>query len=96
MRDYYVYILVSTNLKVIYIGVTNNLERRLYEHKNGLIEGFTSRYYVDRLVYFEQSTDVNAAIGREKQLKGWKREKKNQLVKSANPEWKDLSLKWAK
>jgi putative endonuclease len=96
MRYYYVYILTNWNGKVLYIGITSDLERRIYEHKNGLIKGFTSKYYVNRLVYFEQTTDVNAAITREKQLKGWTREKKNRLVESVNPEWKDLSLEWRK
>jgi len=75
----------------MYIGVTNNLERRLYEHKNKLADGFTKKYGVDKLVYSEQTSDVTAAIAREKQLKSWRREKKNALVSGANPEWKDLS-----
>ena len=91
---YYVYILSNWNNQVIYIGVTNNLERRIYEHKNKLIDGFTKEYNIDKLVYFEETTDVKAAIEREKQLKGWKREKKNILIKSLNPEWNDLSSSW--
>ena len=75
----------------MYIGVTNDLERRIYEHKNKIIEGFTKKYNVNKLVYYEQTTDVEAAIEREKQLKGWKREKKNNLVETINPEWRDLS-----
>ena len=74
MNDYYVYILTNHNDKVMYIGVTNDLARRIQEHKSELIEGFTKRYHVHKLVYYEQCTDVNAAIAREKQLKGWKRE----------------------
>ena len=74
----------------MYIGVTNNLERRLYEHKNKLCEGFTKKYNIDKLVYFEYMQDVNSAIAREKELKGWKREKKNRLVETENPKWKDL------
>ena len=91
---YYVYILSNWNNQVIYIGVTNNLERRIYEHKNKLIDGFTKKYNIDKLVYFEETTDVKAAIEREKQLKGWKREKKNILINSLNPEWNDLSSGW--
>ena len=75
----------------MYIGVTNNLERRLFEHKNKLVAGFTSKYNVDKLVYFEGTIDIQAAIAREKELKSWRREKKNTLVESLNPEWKDLS-----
>jgi putative endonuclease len=71
--------------------MTNNLERRIYEHKNKLVEGFTKKYNLDKLVYYEQYTDVNLAIQREKELKKWRREKKNKLVESVNPEWKDLT-----
>ena len=92
MNDYYVYILTNHNDKVMYVGVTNDLARRIQEHKSELIEGFTKRYYVHKLVYYEQCTDVNAAIAREKQLKGWKREKKNALVETMNPTWEDLSV----
>ena len=95
MNSYYVYILTNAYDTVMYIGVTNNLERRLYEHKNKLIKGFTERYNVHKLVYFETSTDIHAAIEREKQLKGWRREKKNALVETMNPEWRDLSEDWA-
>ena len=91
---YYTYILTNWNNKVMYIGMTNNLERRLYEHKHHLIEGFTRRYNVDKLVYFESSFDVKAAIAREKQLKGWTRARKNALVESMNPTWQDLSKDW--
>ena len=92
---YYVYILANWNDSVLYIGVTNDLERRLYEHKNHLAEGFTKRYNVDKLVYFESTSDVRSAIEREKQLKGWTRAKKNALVSKQNPNWCDLSLDWA-
>ena len=78
----------------MYIGVTNNLQRRLYEHKSNRIDGFTKKYNVHKLVYYESTTDVNRAIAREKELKGWRREKKNNLVISINPNWKDLSEKW--
>ena len=91
MKDYYVYILTNWNNKVMYIGVTGDLQRRLYEHRNELADGFTKKYHIHKLVYFEQTTDVYAALEREKQLKKWVRAKKNQLVESMNPEWKDLS-----
>lgn len=92
MRSYYIYILVSWNNKVIYIGITNDLERRIAEHRSGLIKGFTKKYNVTKLVYFEETCDVSAAITREKELKGWRREKKNALVETLNPTWQDLSL----
>ena len=94
MHAYYVYILTNWNNKVMYIGVTNDLERRLYEHKNKMVDGFTKRYNIDKLVYFEQTNDVYAAISREKELKGWTREKKNALVETMNPKWEDLSENW--
>ena len=75
----------------MYIGVTNDLRRRLYEHINGLVEGFTKTYYVHKLVYYENFNDVTKAIEREKQLKKWTRAKKNRLVESVNPEWKSLN-----
>ncbi len=90
-RNYYVYILSNWNNKVLYVGMTNNLERRIYEHKNKLVEGFTKKYNLTKLVYFEYTSDVTAAIKREKEIKKWRREKKNKLVESTNPEWKDLS-----
>jgi len=91
---YYVYLLTNWNNKVMYLGVTNNLERRLYEHKNKLVKGFTEKYNVNKLVYFEETQDVTAAIAREKEIKKWRREKKNQLVNRMNPNWKDLSSRW--
>ena len=94
MGNYYVYILTNWNNNVMYIGVTNDLRRRLYEHKNKLIDGFTKKYHVHKLVYYEHTSDVRAAIAREKQLKGWLRAKKNALVKTMNPQWKDLSEEW--
>jgi len=75
----------------MYIGVTNNLTRRVYEHKNKLVEGFTKKYNINKLVYYEQFFDVNEAIHREKELKKWRREKKDKLVENLNIEWKDLS-----
>ena len=92
--NYYVYILTNKSDHVMYIGVTNNLERRVYEHKQELIEGFTKRYHVNKLVYFETTTDVRSAIEHEKQLKGWLRSRKNALVERMNPEWRDLSEDW--
>ena len=90
--DYYVYILTNWNNKVMYIGVTNDLERRVYEHKHKLVDGFTKKYNVSKLVYFETTTDVYAAISREKQLKNWSRKKKNQLVEKINPDWNEIAL----
>lgn len=75
----------------LYTGVTNNLERRIYEHKHHLVNGFTKKYKIGKLVYFEETNDINAAISREKQIKGWLRKKKIALVESMNPGWKDLS-----
>jgi putative endonuclease len=94
-RTFYVYMLASKS-RHLYIGVTNNLERRLFEHKSKLREGFTKRYNIDRLVYFEQTEDVLSAITREKQLKSWNRSKKIALVESVNPTWEDLSAEWYK
>ena len=93
-NNYYVYLLSNWNNKVLYIGVTNNLERRITEHKQKLIPGFTEKYNVNKLVYFEHTEDVISAISREKQLKKWRREKKNALVNGVNPGWKDLSDEW--
>ena len=92
--QYYVYILSNWNNKVLYIGMTNNLQRRLYEHKNHLVKGFTDKYNVTKLVYFEATTDVYSAIEREKQLKGWTRARKLNLVAQSNPAWIDLSRTW--
>ena len=86
--QYYVYILATNDNKVIYTGVTNDLRRRVYEHKNSLDpKSFTSRYHVNKLVYYECTTDINAAIEREKQIKGWSRKHKNKLIESKNPNW---------
>ena len=89
-KQYFIYILTNWNNKVIYTGVTNNLVRRVYEHKNKLLDGFTKKYNLSKLVYFEQSNDIISAIAREKEIKKWRREKKNKLVESMNPSWKDL------
>jgi len=89
-RDYFVYILANWS-RTLYVGVTNDLERRLFEHKQKLVPGFTRRYRIDRLMYFEATPNVFAAIAREKQLKSWRRSKKAALIESANPGWEDLS-----
>jgi len=94
-RDFFVYIAVNQYNKVMYVGVTKDLVRRMYEHKNGLTDGFTKRYNITKLVYFEQTIDVMSAISREKEIKKWRREKKDQLVESVNPEWIDLGNGWA-
>ena len=92
MNHYYVYIITNWNNKVLYIGVTNNIARRIYEHKNKLIDGFTKKYNVYKLVYLEEMNDVEAAISREKQLKGWNKDKKIMLIQSINPKWNELSI----
>jgi len=92
MHDYYVYILTNDFGNVMYIGMTNNLERRVEEHKQGLVDGFSKKYNLRKPVYYEHSGDLRAAIAREKELKKWRREKKNNLVQSLNPQWKDLSI----
>lgn len=89
--QYYIYILTNKSNKVVYIGVTNNLVRRIFEHKNKLIEGFTKKYNLTKLVYYEVTNDVESAIKREKQLKNWHRDWKMNLITYFNPEWKDLS-----
>ncbi|MEA2164053.1 MAG: putative endonuclease [Thermoanaerobaculia bacterium] len=93
-RFYFTYIMSNTSM-TLYIGVTNNLARRVWEHRNGVGSLFTSRYHCNRLVYFEQTTDVAGAIAREKQLKGWNRKRKIELVKRMNPSWSDLSAEWS-
>ena len=90
MKTYYIYILASERNGTLYIGVTNNLIRRIYEHKNDLIEGFTNKYNVHKLVYYEQVNDVYSAMQREKRLKKWKRKWKLGLIESVNPDWNDL------
>ena len=91
-KNYYVYIMTNCKNTVLYIGVTNNLERRVYEHKNKLVEGFSKRYNLNKLVYFEYLQDIIVAIEREKQLKGWIRSKKISLIESVNPNWNDLAI----
>ena len=91
MPLYYTYILTNSNRTVLYIGVTNDLQRRINEHKAGL-SSFTKKYNVHQLVYFEEYPDINAAIAREKQLKGWARAKKEALINSFNPNWTDIDI----
>ena len=86
----YVYLLANKHNNVLYTGVTNDLIRRVYEHKNKMVAGFTKKYNVDRLVYFEVCSGIVVAIEREKQIKGWSRKKKQDLVNTLNPEWDDL------
>lgn len=90
MQYYYIYILASES-GTLYIGVTNDLMRRVWEHKNNLVEGFSKKYGCHKLVYYEICEDIYVAITREKQLKNWRREKKEQLIKTINPPWLDLS-----
>lgn len=91
---YYVYFMQSSSRRALYIGLTSNLEQRVWQHKNGRFGGFTDKYKAHRLVYFEEFSEVSHAITREKQLKGWRREKKEWLVRRENPEWRDLSVGW--
>ena len=93
MKTYYVYIM-SNRSRTLYTGVTSDLCRRIYEHRNKLVPGFTRRYNIDRLVWFDQTNDVHAAIAMEKRIKGWRREKKVVLIESKNPGWVDLSGDW--
>ena len=93
MKQYYVYIMTNRS-KTIYTGVTNNLERRVHEHKHKLVRGFTKKYNITKLVYYDVSSDVLAAIEREKEIKGWLRRKKIALIESVNPDWRDLSEDW--
>ena len=91
---YYVYLMTNYTNTVVYTGVTNNLERRVFEHKNKLQKGFTQRYNIKKLIYFETTSNIISAIEREKQIKGWTRQKKNELVNTTNPKWNDLSEDW--
>ncbi len=91
-NNFYVYTLTNISRSTIYTGVTNNLERRVYEHKNDLVDGFSKKYKLHYLIYFEQYTDVREALAREKQLKNWHRNWKLNLIKQSNPKLKDLSL----
>ena len=91
---YFVYILTNATHRSIYVGVTNNLHRRVYEHKNELIPGFTQKYKLKWLVHFEETSDVESAIEREKAIKGWLRSRKVALIESTNPRWVDLAQDW--
>ena len=93
LAQYYVYILTNGK-RNLYVGVTNDLVRRVYEHKNKLVCGFTKRYNLSWLAYFETTSEIESAIAREKQIKGWRRSKKIALVESQNSQWKDLAMKW--
>jgi len=93
MRTYYVYVMASAG-RTLYVGVTSDLQRRVIEHKQGVVDGFTKKYQADRLVYFEQTSDVRSAIQREKRLKWWPRKWKVKLIETTNPEWKDLAEDW--
>ena len=93
MKEYYVYIMTNRS-GTLYVGMTNDIFRRVQEHKEGRGSKFTSKYRINRLVYYESTNDVWAAIAREKQIKGWLRAKKIALIESVNPEWRDLSEEW--
>ena len=90
MKEYYVYILASKKNGTLYIGVTSHLQKRLYEHKHDLVKGFSKKYKVHKLVYFENTNNINEALLREKRMKKWKREWKIKLIEKDNPNWKDL------
>jgi putative endonuclease len=93
MKHYYVYVMTSPS-GTLYTGMTNDLKRRVYQHKHKLVEGFTEKYNVTRLAYYEETQDVQTAIAREKEIKSWRRSKKLELIKSLNPKWQDLSDGW--
>lgn len=94
MKTYYVYIITNHTRTVLYTGFTSNLVSRLDSHKKGVVKGFSARYNCTILLHFEETTDVHAAFDREKQIKGWSREKKDELIRASNPQLKDLSLEW--
>ena len=93
IHQYYVYILTNKS-GTIYVGVTNNIKKRVYQHKNKLVEGFTKKYNIDILLYYEPFSDINSAIAREKMIKGWVRKKKIELINTINPNWIELSSNW--
>ena len=93
MKKYYIYIMTSMS-GTLYTGITSDLEKRVYQHKHKLVDGFTKRYNIDRLAYYEETTDIDVAIEREKEIKGWRRSKKISLIESHNPTWKDLAEDW--
>ena len=92
MKNYYVYILTNERNSVLYVGVTNDLKRRIFEHKSKLVDGFTKKYNVEKLIYFETTTEILSALEREKQIKSWSRARKIKLVDTKNPEWKEIEL----
>jgi putative endonuclease len=92
-NQYYVYVMTNKS-GTLYVGLSNNIKRRVDQHKGKLVEGFTKKYNIDRLVYFEMFSDVNSAIAREKSIKGWLRRKKLDLIRTVNPDWRDLSEDW--
>ena len=93
-KQYFVYLVTNYDRTVLYTGVTNSLERRMWQHKHGTFDGFAKRYHCDRLVYFEEYGEIDQAIAREKQIKGWTRAKKNALLETTNPQWNDLAADW--
>jgi len=93
MKNYYVYIMTSQT-GTLYTGVTSDLRKRIYQHKNKLVEGFTKKYDITRLAYYEETSDIKTALNREKEFKGWRRSKKIALIESINPTWKDLAQDW--
>jgi putative endonuclease len=95
MKQYYVYIMTN-NSKTLYTGVTNDLKRRVFEHRQKLLPGFSNKYNISKLIYFEETSDVYSAISREKQIKGWLRSKKINMIESQNPNWSDLAEDWYK
>lgn len=93
-KQYFVYLVTNYGKTVLYTGVTNSLERRIWQHKNGTFRGFTKKYHCDRLVYFEEYSEIDQAIAREKQIKSWIRARKNALIAAVNPAWNDLAADW--
>ena len=93
VKQYYVYIMTNKS-RTLYVGMTNDLQRRVYQHKQKLVEGFTQKYNITMLAYYEVTNEVHAALAREKQIKAWRRSKKLALIESTNPQWKDLSIEW--
>ena len=87
---FYVYIITNSNNRVLYVGVTNNLIKRMNDHKNKTVQGFSKKYNLQKLVYYEEAEEAYSAISREKQIKGWIRKKKNELIETVNPDWEDL------
>ncbi len=94
-KHYHVYILANRSASTLYVGVTGDIDRRIAQHKGKDVPGFASRYNLDQLVYCEATHDVRAAISREKQIKGWRRSRKIDLIESENPDWRDLSAGWS-